>query len=241
MKLFVVRGAMPVLLLWIAATGCGRAEPIPSCVLPQDLTPVAAEPPPPSEVHPDVPVAAYLLSLSWAPEYCRSHGHDEDAAMECKSNSFGFIVHGLWPNGAGQLHPRFCRPAAPLDVATLKANLCMTPSSHLLQHEWAAHGTCAWPDPTAYFARERALRATVNAPRLAPGPDGEMTAGEVRDAFLALNRRLTRAELDIHVGPGSRLQEVRVCYNVRFVPSPCVGGVETPDATPIAVTPIKGD
>src|ERR1700739_4005637 len=33
MKLSLVRVALPGLLLWIAAAGCGQAEPIASCVL----------------------------------------------------------------------------------------------------------------------------------------------------------------------------------------------------------------
>ncbi|HEY1926119.1 MAG TPA: ribonuclease T2 [Caulobacteraceae bacterium] len=241
MKLSVLYGALPALLLWIAAAGCGRTEPIASCVLPHDLAPVAAEPPPPAEVQTGIPVASYVLSLSWAPEYCRSHGQGAEAAMECRDNAFGFIVHGLWPNGPGQVHPRFCRPASAVDLATLRASLCMTPSTHLLQHEWAAHGTCAWPDPAAYFAKARALRASLNVPRLAPGPSGQMTAGRIRAAFLALNSSLKRSELYINVGSEGRFQEVHVCYNLRFAPAPCVGGVGAPDAETIKVTPMKAD
>jgi ribonuclease T2 len=240
MKLSEVRGALPSLLLWIAAAGCGRAEPIPSCVLPHDVAPVAVEPPPPGEVQTGVPVASYVLSLSWAPEYCRTHGQDADAAMECRDNTYGFIVHGLWPNGPGQVHPRFCRPPSAVDIATLKASLCMTPSARLLQHEWAAHGTCAWPNPAAYFAKARALRASLNAPRLAPGPSEEMTAGQVRAAFVARNSNLRRSELYIHVGPDHRFQEIHVCYDLHFAPAPCVGGVGAPDAETVRVTPMKG-
>jgi len=29
----------------------------------------------------------------------------------------------------------------------------MTPSPSLQQHEWAAHGTCGWDSPEAYFAQ----------------------------------------------------------------------------------------
>ena len=240
MKLSVVRALLPGLLLWIAATGCGRAEPIPSCVLPHDLAPVAVEPPPAAEVQTGIPVASYVLSLSWAPEYCRAHGQGADAAMECRDNAFGFIVHGLWPNGPGQVHPRFCHPPSAVDLATLKSSLCMTPSAHLLQHEWAAHGTCAWPDPAAYFAKARALRGALNVPRLAPSPSGEMTAGQIRAAFVARNGNLKRSELYIHVGSDHRFQEVHVCYDLRFAPAPCVGGVGAPDAETIKVTPMRG-
>ncbi|HEX4741745.1 MAG TPA: ribonuclease T [Caulobacteraceae bacterium] len=241
MKLSVVRAALPGLLLWIASAGYGQAEPIPSCVLPHDLAPVAAEPPPAAEVQAAIPVASYVLSLSWAPEYCRSHGQDPNAAMECRDNAFGFIVHGLWPNGAGQVHPRFCHPPSSVDVATLKASLCMTPSAHLLQHEWAAHGTCGWPSPAAYFAKARALRAALNAPRLAPGPGGEMTAGQVRAAFIAQNRNLKRSELYIQVGPDRRFQEVHVCYDLHFAPASCVGGHGADDAEAVRIAPMKGD
>jgi len=48
-------------------------------------------------------------------------------------------------------------------VKTVKANLCMTPSPWLLQHEWQAHGTCNWKTPEAYFKKARQIRERLHA------------------------------------------------------------------------------
>ena len=38
----------------------------------------------------------YLLSLSWAPNYCAEHPGDNSS--ECRAgNHKGFVLHGLWP------------------------------------------------------------------------------------------------------------------------------------------------
>jgi ribonuclease I len=35
----------------------------------------------------------FLLSLSWSPSYCLTHGDDR---AQC-SKGYGFVLHGLWP------------------------------------------------------------------------------------------------------------------------------------------------
>ena len=215
----------------------GAAQAAQSCVVPRNVTPAPAESPPADQIHTDVPVAAYLLSLIWSPEACRAGAKESDRAIQCQANSFGFTVHGLWPNGPDKVHPRYCRPSGPLSVATVKANLCMTPSPWLLQHEWQAHGTCAWETPEAYFTKARSVRAGLNVPVLKPNAAGAMTAGQVRDAFLKRNRGMVRDGLDVQVDKGNRLVEVRVCYDLNFKLAPCIGTKGTPDGVTIRVTP----
>lgn len=223
--------------LALLAVGAARAEPVAACTLPDSVSTSPLGPPPADEVHVGVPTAAYLVSLIWSPEECRAYGDTPDAKTQCRANSFGFTVHGLWPNGAARYHPRYCRPVPPLDDATVRANLCMTPSAHLLQHEWAAHGSCGWDTPAAYFAKERSLRTAINVPDLTPSADGFLTAGQVRDAFVRLNAGIPRDGLDVHVGHDNRLEEVRVCYDLAFRYAACLSGTGAPDAAPIRVTP----
>lgn len=217
--------------------GRSVADPVATCVLPEAIDMAAVTPPPPDEVHVGVRTAAFLLSLIWSPEECRAHGGEAGAATQCRDNHFGFTVHGLWPNGAAGYHPRYCRPVAPVDEATVRANLCMTPSARLIQHEWAAHGACGWASPDDYFAAARRLREAMRVPDLRPNPDGFLTAGQVRDAFIIRNPALSRNGLDVHVGPGNRLQEVRVCYDRALRYAPCLSGTGAPDAAPIRITP----
>jgi ribonuclease T2 len=217
-----------------------EAAPIAVCSLPSSIAPVPLRAPPPEEVHADAPTAAYALSLAWTPEYCRLHGGEPDAKVECRDNRFGFVVHGLWPNGFGAVHPRFCRPVPPLAEATLSANLCMTPSAWLLEHEWAAHGACGWPTAEAYFAKARALRTALNVPQLEVGASELTTAGAIRAAFTAVNPGLAREDLYVEATtPDARLQEVHVCYDLSFRWAACLGGDGAEDAAQIRVTPVQ--
>ena len=229
--------ACAVLAALVTRAGAAHASPVPVCTLPASVSAIPPGPPPPDEVHVGVPVAAYLLSLIWSPEECRAYGDKPDAAIQCRADSFGFTVHGLWPNGPARHHPRFCRSVPPVDAATLRANLCMTPSPSLLQHEWAAHGSCGWSTAGDYFAQERRLREALDVPDLTPNADGFLTAGQVRDAFIGKNATVPRDGLDVHVGKDNRLEEVRVCYDLSFRYAACLSGVGAPDAAPIRVTP----
>lgn len=220
----------------LAFAGVAQASSLKSCAVPPQVSPPPAEVPPPNEIHTDVPTAAYLLALFWSPEACRAGIPESDKAIQCQTNSFGFTVHGLWPNGPDRVHPRYCRPSPPMSPATVKANLCMTPSPWLLQHEWQAHGTCQWDAPEAYFKKARKIREKLNVPDLDPGADGVMTAGEIRKTFLDRNHKLAAEDLNVRVKDG-RLTEVWVCMDLKFKWAACRGGNGTPDMAVVRVTP----
>lgn len=220
----------------ILGTGAAQASGLTSCAIPQTVVPAPTEIPPADEIHPDLPIAAYLLALYWSPEACRAGIPEADKSIQCEANSFGFTVHGLWPNGPDKVHPRYCRSSPPMSAKTVKANLCMTPSPWLLQHEWQAHGTCQWKTPEAYFKKARAIRGRLKVPDLKPGRDQAMTAGQIRQAFLKGNRGMTRDGLNIRVKDG-RLTEVWVCMDKAYRWAACRGGVAVPDAAVVNVTP----
>lgn len=54
----------------------------------------------------------YVLSLSWSPEFCRSHPSQKNE-MQCKQQR-EFIVHGLWPE-CGSGGPRSCENGGQAD------------------------------------------------------------------------------------------------------------------------------
>jgi ribonuclease T2 len=229
-------GMIALTVLALAGADAAQAGAPKACAIPAEVVPAPAEVPPADQIHRDVPTAAYLLALFWSPEACRAGIPESDKAIQCEANRFGFTVHGLWPNGPDKVHPRYCRDSPPLSLATVKANLCMTPSPWLLQHEWQAHGTCQWQTPEAYFAQERKVRSALNVPDLKPGPNGTMTAGQVRQAFLKRNRGLSRDGLNVRVNKDNRLTEVWVCMDLKFKPAACRGGNGTPDPVMIRVT-----
>jgi ribonuclease T2 len=158
------------------------AETAAQCFVPADLIAATATTPP--DGIPDAPATGHLLAMSWSPEFCRFRSDQPDHRGQCQTNSFGLILHGLWPQAGGGPHPRSCALARPVPARVLTAHYCMTPSAALMQHEWAAHGTCAWQEPDAYFADAAKLWDRYRRPDLFRlSRKIGLSAGDVRSAF----------------------------------------------------------
>jgi ribonuclease T2 len=171
-----------------------------------------------------VPITGYTLALSWSPEYCRaSRGRPADA-RQCsgRSGRFGFVVHGLWPEGRGANWPQWCPARHPLSPRELARNLCMTPSEALLAHEWAKHGACMAQRPERYFATARALWNGLRWPDFDRLSRLEgLTAGRVREEFSQANREWEPAYVGLVLNERGWLQELRLCYGRDFAPAAC--------------------
>lgn len=198
-----------------------------ACAIPTDLTPAPALPQEESRI---VPVEHFVLAYYWWPQECRRA--DSAASPGCHAG-FGLRVHGLWPDGPGTTYPQFCRAPTPLAAAEVRRNWCLTPSVTLLQHEWAKHGTCDWPDAAHYFADMRRVAARIALPDL----DRVATAGAVRDAMVASNPRLPRDAVFVGTDSNQWLTEIRVCLNLAKRPRGCESGVGAPDSILIRVWP----
>ncbi len=199
-----------------------------ACAVPAGIVPAPVTPPEASRI---VPVEHLVLALLWWPQDCRRP--DADAAG-CRAG-FGLRVHGLWPDGAGTTYPQFCRAPTALDPVEVRRNWCLTPSPALLQHEWAKHGTCHWPDAAGYFAEMRRVAATLTLPDLDRPP--VTSAGAVRDAMVAANPGLPRASLFVATDRNQWLTEVRVCLDLADRPEACATGTGAPDRVPLRVWP----
>ena len=173
------------------------------------------------------PVTGYTLALTWSPEYCR-HRHDRAAdRRQCsgRSGRFGFVVHGLWPEGRGAAWPQWCPSARLPNSRDLTPHLCMTPSARLLAHEWAKHGTCMVDAPAKYFKVTRILWSSLRWPdfdRLSR--DDELTAGDVRRAFADANRYWEPEHVGVVLNERGWLEELRLCYGRDFMPAACDAG-----------------
>jgi ribonuclease T2 len=102
----------------------------------------------------------YLLSLSWAPNYCASH--PTDSSSECKAgNHTTFVLHGLWPSSNDDpMKPLNCKPARPVAAGIVQHMLEYFPDKGLIQHEWTKHGTCSGLSSAQYFDKvEQAFKA----------------------------------------------------------------------------------
>ena len=173
-----------------------------------------------------VPITGYTLALSWSPEFCRARRGDDaadDRQCSGRAGRFGFVVHGLWPEGRGAEWPQWCPAARGPTSAELARNMCVTPSVELLAHEWTKHGACMASRPESYFRTVRALWNGLRWPdfdRLSRSREG-LTAGQIREAFSQANRLWEPEHVGLVVNERGWLQEMRLCYDRGFKPAAC--------------------
>lgn len=106
----------------------------------------------------------YLLTLSWAPEFCATHSSSA-ASTECDpTRHFGFVVHGLWPENEDGSYPQHCASASPVAQDIVRQMLPVMPDRGLIQHEWSTHGTCSGLDAQTYFGNIRKAFSQVQIP-----------------------------------------------------------------------------
>ena len=105
-----------------------------------------------------------MLVLSYAPDFCAEPQGQKDPRECGTGRRVGFVVHGLWPQGETTRGPENCGPARPVSEAIKQTTLKYIPTESLIQHEWAAHGTCSGLPVDQYFAALRKARDSVEAP-----------------------------------------------------------------------------
>jgi ribonuclease T2 len=170
------------------------------------------------------PVTNYLLTLSWSPEFCRTRGRDPAHRLQCGgianggAGQFGFILHGLWPEGDG---PQWCRPVTALPRPLIREHLCTTPSVQLIQREWAKHGSCMTRDPGRYLRAGSILYRAVRYPDMNALSQGSLTVGQFARAFAVANRGVSPDMVRIGTNDRGWLTEVRVCLGRDFRPIRC--------------------
>lgn len=172
----------------------------------------------------ETPATGYTLALSWSPEFCRFREDSARHARQCsgRDGRFGFIVHGLWPEGQGANWPQWCEPRSRLTADAIRPNLCLTPDASLLAHEWAKHGSCMVNRPQTYFRVTRILWNSLRWPDFdrISRRDG-LTAGEVRTAFAEANPHWEVDMIGLRLNERGWLEEMRLCYARDFKPEPC--------------------
>jgi len=185
------------------------------------------------------PIAGYTLALTWSPEYCRGRENRAADRRQCSGTAgrFGFVVHGLWPEGSGAAWPQWCPSPNRLTSQEVARNLCMTPSAALLANEWERHGSCMVRRPESYFKVTRILWNSLRWPdfdRIARNE--ELTAGDVRRAFAEANRYWEPEHVGLVVNERGWLAEMRLCYGKDFMPARCDARRFGPrDSTPVKI------
>ena len=168
-----------------------------------------------------VAVAGYTLALSWSPQYCRSH--PDDGQCDVSNGRFGFILHGLWPEGAGASYPQWCaRSPALIPEPVARAQFCTQPSPRLMAHEWAKHGTCATRNPGDYFAASRKLFASIRFPDMNALSRRRIDVGGFKRLMSAANPRIMPSAITVSTDRrGDWLREVHICLTKAMLPEPC--------------------
>lgn len=150
----------------------------------------------------------YLLTLSWAPEFCHGHGD----RPECAGQHFGFVVHGLWPQFTAGGWPQNCSTDPGLaDPSTM---IDIMPDPSLIAHEWSKHGTCSGLDANGYFKLIRQAFASVHVPAqfTAPSQQFMITPAELKAGFVQANPQLKAEDITVSCG-NNFLTAVSVCLS----------------------------
>jgi len=158
------------------------------------------------------PFDFYVLALTWSPSFCAGAEVGE-SPLQCDSGrSYGFVLHGLWPQ-YDQGYPESCvEPAPTLSQPLLRSMLDIMPSAALVEHEWGKHGTCADLTAEEYFRLSREAYDAIAIPEIFRRTDGPLavSAEAVERAFREANPSLPANGLSVVCRNGLML-EVRIC------------------------------
>jgi ribonuclease T2 len=176
----------------------------------------------------------YLLNLSWAPEFC----HSKPDNPEC-SGHFGFIVHGLWPQYRNGGYPESCSQAPGLSNPSQMLDIM--PDLHLIQHEWAVHGTCSSLAASDYFALIRKAFTSVKIPRdfVDAQRQFSISPADLKSEFEQANPGITNAGMAVTCGGGAYLVAVEICLTKDGKPTQCGAGIRDCNAPAIRVPRIQ--
>jgi ribonuclease T2 len=187
------------------------------------------------------PFDYYVLSLSWAPEFCAQPGAAAANPRECATKrGTGFVVHGLWPEAAQGKNPESCGPANRVAGNVIKIALPYMPSASLIQHEWATHGACTGLSPAAYFLDVVQARSDVQLPVQMTSVEVALTESPalIEGQFAAANTAFPKNAFRAVCRNGA-LSEVRICFNRDLMPIECPAGAgECADAA-VNILPVR--
>lgn len=185
--------------------------------------------------------AYYLLSLSYAPDFCAQPAGNKDPRECGAGRHIGFVVHGLWPQGENGRGPEKCGTASPVSADLIRVMLNYIPSEALIQHEWTNHGTCSGLGAADYFAAVRKARESVTIPADLKQPAGQLRKipAEIEAAFASANSRFPKEAFRVSCYRDGELQEVRICFNKDLSPRVCGASAGECAAGSVDILPVR--
>lgn len=201
------------------------------CRMPARLAPPSAPKRGRDAVRRVVPVTGYTLALSWSPEYCRGREDRPGEVLQCSRDhgEFGFVLHGLWPEGKTAAYPQYCAaPPSAVPLSVVRQTLCDMPSQRLIQHQWDKHGSCMAREPARYFQTATRLYRATRLPDMERLSRKPLTIGMLKREIARANPGMTPQAIAIRSNARGWLQEVRICLGLDYRPRACPAHVRQP-------------
>lgn len=209
------------------------------CRMPERLTGSALPRRSPDDTRRVTRIAGYTLALSWSPEFCRGRESQPSQQLQCSRDygEFGFVLHGLWPEGQTASYPQYCaRSPVKVPLAVMRKTLCDMPSQQLIVHQWDKHGSCMARDPQSYFQTATTVYRAIKLPDMERLSRRPLTHGILRREFARVNPGMAPASIAIRSNQRGWLQEVRICMGMTYRPRPCPAHVRQPRGdTPLRI------
>jgi len=183
----------------------------------------------------------YLLSLSYAPDFCAQPTGNKDPRECGTGRHIGFVVHGLWPQDDSGQGPQNCGPASPVSQAIINTMLAYIPTPSLIQHEWATHGTCSGLSTADYFAAVRKARDSVKIPTELnqPSQQLQLSPADLASKAAAQNPSFPKDAFRTSCYRDGELQELRVCFNQDLSPRSCTSSAGSCSIASVTMLPVR--
>jgi ribonuclease T2 len=185
--------------------------------------------------------AYYLLSLSYAPDFCAQPTGNKDPRECGAGRSVGFVVHGLWPQAETGRSPEMCGTASPVAADIMGLTLSYIPTESLIQHEWATHGVCSGLSAAGYFAALRKARDSVTIPGDLKQPSRrlQLSPADIEAMFAAANPGFPREAFRVSCYRDGELQEARICFGKDLSPRACSASAGACAMQNVALNPVR--
>jgi ribonuclease T2 len=220
----------------LSITGGSAWAKAPACRIPPQLT-IPSIAVPRGEPSNRGEIGGYVLAISWSPEFCRLRKDDSRHRGQCgPGTEFGFVLHGLWPEGeGGRRDPAWCQSKGHVTASLARQNYCRTPSAWLMAHEWAKHGTCMAKRPETYFKVAGVLFDSLSWPDMNALSRRNPSGRDVLKTIASANPSFPRSSFALDVNTRGWLEEVLVCYDTTFHPVKCEASRGRVPAGPVKI------
>jgi ribonuclease T2 len=180
----------------------------------------------------------FLLTLSWAPEFCATNPNGRTSVECAPSQHRGLVVHGLWPQYDSGKWPQDCASTPPVSSSIVNHMMPIMPGKQLIQHEWEKHGTCSGMSVQDYFGAIEKLYNGLEVPPefKKPTASAQTNAAAIEQKFATANSA-SKGAFRISC-PQNEFSAVEVCLSKDLQYQACPTTLKECRASKIEVRPV---